>query len=413
VLPRLAIAALTLAGCHVVFPLHKPGDSASAVEAGTVEAGTVDRSIGDQTAEALSPSDDVSPAADLPQGWCSSLSSWRYRKTLAIQKVQQDLPDFPLLVSFQDVGLGARARTDGKDLRFCSADGTMVLAHEVELYQAPAGEVVAWVKVPKLLSGGMTIYIYYGNPAAALSPDPRAVWKNGYLGVWHLHTQPPTVTESVNGYPTTSYAAVQYPTPAPGKIGKAHRFDGVDDKLFSKEPALKPTGALTVSAWFRLDGKDTDVDDDDLVTASGNTGDRSWDLSFDIDPTYAPCHAVSFRTTSAARAGVAAGWTKVCPGVWHHVVGVFKPGAAIQLYLDGQLDDEKTQSVASALYFSTVHLHIGAETGDYSGWSHFMGEIDEVRIAGVARSPAWIAATHANQDSPGSFVTVGPQQSAW
>jgi hypothetical protein len=38
------------------------------------------------------------------------------------------------------------------------------------------------------------------------------------------------------------------------------------------------------------------------------------------------------------------------------------------------------------------------------------GTIDELRISTAARSASWIATEYANQSSPGTFYSVGPEQ---
>jgi vancomycin resistance protein YoaR len=40
----------------------------------------------------------------------------------------------------------------------------------------------------------------------------------------------------------------------------------------------------------------------------------------------------------------------------------------------------------------------------------FNGSMDELRFSNSARSPAWLATEFSNQNSPGSFVSLGAPQ---
>jgi hypothetical protein len=71
------------------------------------------------------------------------------------------------------------------------------------------------------------------------------------------------------------------------------------------------------------------------------------------------------------------------PGRWHHVAGVFD-GGEVRLYVDGRVADRTPGSGARRT--NTLPLIVGADVnarGD--AVSHFDGQIDEVRLSGVAR----------------------------
>jgi len=95
------------------------------------------------------------------------------------------LTDFPVLIRLSKELNDFRynnCAANGGDLRFADANGNL-LAHEIDTWN-PSGTSLVWVKVPSLNSSTM-IKAYYGcaNPPAV---DPKDVWSNGYVGVWHL-----------------------------------------------------------------------------------------------------------------------------------------------------------------------------------------------------------------------------------
>jgi hypothetical protein len=73
---------------------------------------------------------------------------------------------------------------------------------------------------------------------------------------------------------------------------------------------------------------------------------------------------------------------------WHHVACTYD-GAIINLYVDGQLDN--ALAATGAVAANTSDMEIGRNT-DGGGTQPFIGNIDEVRIWNVARTPAQILA---------------------
>src|SRR4029450_3718673 len=88
---------------------------------------------------------------------------------------------------------------------------------------------------------------------------------------------------------------------------------------------------------------------------------------------------------------------------FHHIVGT-SDGSSLRLYKDGSLLGGPT--AASPATSTNPFATIGAS----SSWSStFNGNIDEVRISSTNRSAAWIAAEYNNQNSPGTFITMGSE----
>lgn len=397
--PTLALAVLC-AGCNALLPLGgTPSDPDGRDLAGPPTDGHADRGP-------------IPP--DAASGW---LAGFSFRKRLTPALAQKDLQDFPVLVSFPggDPDLAQHAADDGKDLVFTDSDGTTRLAHELEAPVGTAGQLVAWVKLPLLGSKSESpIYLYYGNPKATDQSTPTEVWTNGFTAVWHFHSSPPALTDSTAG---ASDGQAQGQMTASdlvaGQVGPAYHFDGATQRVVVSSTAVRPPGAFQVSAWFRLDASDTSFDDDVLVGVMGDqSGIRGWDLSFDRDTTMNPaCRYTMFRTTPDGTNMSSVGWGEACPGDWHFALGAFDPASQqIRFHLDDGAVEAKAVTFATQNVPVGVPLVIGAEyaglTTSYTG-----GTIDEMRME-VPRSGAWIAACFANQSSPQTFVTAGPEEPA-
>ncbi len=112
-----------------------------------------------------------------------------YQSTITVSGYagSETLTDFPVLVRVSPTTVKgfsyADCEPDGSDIRFFAADGTTVLAHEIDTWN-PEGDSLVWVKLPAL-AANTTFDLSYGDPSAATASGN--VWAaSGYEGVWHL-----------------------------------------------------------------------------------------------------------------------------------------------------------------------------------------------------------------------------------
>ena len=120
--------------------------------------------------------------------------SWLYRQEITIDHtlVAEDLADFPVLITHAVVqaSLFTHARSDGADIVVTAGDETTRLKRELVTYDAIAGELELYVRVPSLSSLTDTeLYIYYGNAGAAEANDADT-WNADYGVVYHLKEGP-------------------------------------------------------------------------------------------------------------------------------------------------------------------------------------------------------------------------------
>lgn len=136
-----------------------------------------------------------------------------------------------------DVHCDGRLRSDFADIRFTAADGRTPLPYyrETVLGDRPSRVAVVWVKIPHLPPEGLTVYLYYGNPAAAELSDGRAVFdffddfQGGSLDatIWDVH---------VEGQGRAAVLGSQVHLTSASILSKAFRFtDGVVEYLATTE----------------------------------------------------------------------------------------------------------------------------------------------------------------------------------
>jgi hypothetical protein len=163
------------------------------------------------------------------------------------------------------------------------------------------------------------------------------------------------------------------PTPAPGIIGQALSFDGVNDEVYVADSAsLRPT-TFSVEAWINP-----------LALAQVETSGRvvgkfNWaaQKGFFID--WDNNQRVGFFFADEISWGNRVSATNSAPlNTWTHIVAIYN-GTVYGLYLNGNLVGNNTKGFV----VSTSTLTIGAEAATYK---RFNGLIDEVRIYNRALS---------------------------
>ncbi len=264
------------------------------------------------------------------------LSANNYRKQITFTSDAAKIPstqtDFPVLVNLTDIHLrtvangGHVQNANGYDIIFTSNDGSTVLSHEIERYNAATGDYIAWVKIPSLSTNGI-IYLYYGNTAATTNPSTTAVWDLNYKMVQHQDETSGTLFDSTsntnNGTPYFTPVTNQNAT---GKIDGADRFDGVNDYV-DLPNNLGYTTQVSAFAWYKSQG-----------TPAGN-----YHIIFGGQEL-----EISIYTTGYLRTGVYTNQRYVSnhgsgltDGNWHYVGFTFN-GSTKRSYIDGTFVGEQT-----------------------------------------------------------------------
>ena len=190
-----------------------------------------------------------------------------------------------------------------------------------------------------------------------------------------------------------------------GRSGSALVFDGVNDYVdLGNPPALQITGGMTLSAW--VNPKST-LYNGRIISKGSGPGLRGWSLNVE--------NYNVFEFSVAANTNDAATWvdstTQVPLNTWTHVVGVFQPGAALRIYVNGVLSGSRTTAVPITQFNPPVNVRIGGRTDGYS----FDGIIDEVRVYDRALTAVEIQQLYADpaQTTPAAPSGVTPSTPAF
>jgi hypothetical protein len=323
-------------------------------------------------------------------GWClpflplqaEDYSAWSGHGSvwLLTDKEGANLPatavvrEFPVVMRLHgDTFPFAAAQSKGEDLRVADATGRE-LALEIESWDKAAGEAVVWVRVPEIRGATrQELKLHWGNPQAKTVSDGSKVFSrdNGYLSVWHMGQE---VKDAVGTLPSKVVGT----KPIEGLIGGARSFAGKEGVFSGDKITGYPTDASshTTSAWIKPTRSNS------TIIAWGNeAGGRGSKVRFQLR---APQHLHIDSNFSDVD-----GPSNLTPDEWHYVTHTYDKNDG-RLYLDGKLDGKASPTLNIK---SPARLWIGGWYDVYS----YEGDMDEVRVASVARSPEWIKLEYANQ----------------
>ncbi|MBT9569115.1 MAG: DUF2341 domain-containing protein [Thiobacillus sp.] len=291
---------------------------------------------------------------------------WSARKKITLTNPAGEVTDAPVLIRLHTGNFDfLSANEDGSDLRVVAGDDATELKFHIEKWDGINQLALVWVKVPKLAASGEA-WLYFGNPEAPAASDPKASY-DATSAVFHFNEASGNPADSgPNGLNAAAFTGTRI---AASFANGGVKFDATQSLTL---PAVPGNGGWSASMWLKpaaLDGK--------LLQASG--------LSATL--------AGGMVNVQAGAASVTAAMPLV-DGKWQHVA-VVVAADTLRLYIDG-----KPAGEAGGAVVPSGALTVG---------NGYRGEADEIQLAGVARSPAWIAVAAA-QGPAGTLVALGEDE---
>lgn len=322
------------------------------------------------------------------------------RKPVVISgsQVTGPLVDFPMWFEVVgDADLTGSTQLDGTDIYFTDAAG-VPLAWERRTWDRATGHLAAWVRTSLTAASDTRIYLAFGDPETIHPPVPATVFSAGFAAVWHLDEV------STNGDLADTLAQVPAASNlsggnvVTGKLGKGVDFNGTTNQATFANPLSGPRAASshTISAWVTQ--RATNDDDTLIVLGNSGTDEARW-----LHTAYQGQRllATGFYGDDAVSS------TDLRMKGWRLLHWVYDAaGKTANVYVDGNVVSARTVNATLATGTAGFLGNI-PNANNFGSNMGLHASVDEVRIATVPRTDAWIAAEVANQSSPMTFYTVG------
>lgn len=293
-------------------------------------------------------------------------------------KVLSDLTDFPVYVDMSTLPPAFwTAFPVGGAVRCFDSTGAE-LAHELVACDTATKTGALWVKTDLSSSSDTAITIHAIGGAEYAPDDPfgaRAVWTNGYAGVWHGDIN----TDSVAG--RELYSSTNYDSVIPGPTGSAF---SVADGTSGQGVVTPDVDAVALLMWVRK------------TPPAGHS-------TYLIDAR--PAQSGGYIWTSSA---------SIVDGRY----GVTSAGSSWNnnaVYLNGDKLARANAIDFNAIVgsFGRIYLQVSSGTlGNVTFVTRYNlsieggGDVGEIHLLSIARTAEWIAAEYANQSDPSTFYTV-------
>ena len=228
------------------------------------------------------------------------------------------------------------------------------------------------------------------------------MWDTNYKGVWHLKEEQSGTgnadlyqdSTSNNNDGDDQISA----TGLTGRINGGHQLDGTDDYIDMGDPASLDVqiGDMTISGW----SSQTNDGAAAILAGKDQCGDNNM---FHIVTSSSP-NSAKFRVINdAATSFTISDPNGLAVNTWYYVVGV-KSGSNIYFYTNGTAYG--STAISGTFLANTYSFNIGRRS-QATCEQYMTGNVDEVRVSGVARSAAWIKTEYTNQSSPSTFYGMG------
>ncbi len=350
---------------------------------------------------------------DVAQTW--NVNAWTTYDTITISasKVDANLTDFPVYVDLANLSADFWSITDAKypgvDIRVTTDDGTPIeLPRELVAASSTAKTGELHFKANSISSTTDTTFRVYYNGTTTIDYKDNStygannVWTNGYVGVWHLQKKDGLSSKiykdsTLNGYDAILMDDNNVTVAVSSPVGQGIDFTTADtdymktgvlsDKLIGTKITLtgwtySPNLSSSHATYFGL--RDGNSADDFYILQLNGTN--------NIEARFTNSAGTTYDVTSPT--------PSVVGNQWNHSALILD-GTNLTYYDNGTKEGSIT-TTGSYNQTDSIFTIAAANNGGYSGdTSH-----DEVRLASVSRSPAWVKAEYTNQSNTRDFYSV-------
>jgi hypothetical protein len=225
------------------------------------------------------------------------------------------------------------------------------------------------------------------------------------VGYWPLDGD--ALDASGNGLDGTINGTVVPTADRSGNPDSAMQFGGGagDNVDLGDPPQLQLTGAMTLAAWVSLDSSNTN--NARIFAKAGGGGARSWSLNIEASSGGVANPATFQISTSGASNISISDPDPLGTDEWVHLAGVYRPGEATEIYVNGELKARNTTDIPRSQFSNNGRTVLIGNRNDCGncGWP---GSIDDVRIYDEALTEGEILTVMAGQPRVSAFHPEPP-----
>lgn len=255
-----------------------------------------------------------------------------------------------------------------------------------------------------------TFYVWYGNATATAyshtdTYGTHAVWAD-YEIVCHMESD--TVTDSSpNSY---DFTKVGSPTATAGQVGNCVTFSGTGQyyyRLLADTQNVNTSDSFTINIWTNTD----------KTSGWSYTYKHGYDASAGaLGPVLN--HGGKMYGDESGLSANTASTTTPTTNTWYYWTQAYSSAlgkAALRLNAtqESYIDVTGTREVLGTAGHGggSTPVCIAAQwvSNNFDTGSMWDGELDEIRMANVYRTPDWTATEYNNQSSPATFITEGTE----
>ncbi len=224
------------------------------------------------------------------------------------------------------------------------------------------------------MSDGLSRAVPFVLALLVIAGPAKGVSTEGLVGYWPLDGD--AQDASGNGNHGVINGNV---TPVADRFAAANtamNFPGTTSAYIDlgQPPMLLIKGAMTVAAWVRADRL---TQTGRIIAKQGPSSGRSWGLNLET----AGYAQFDLGTTPTDRVRVQSAPLSFGPTDWWHIAGVFRPGLAVELYINGDLAKSEPTGVTTQWIENGLPVNIGRRPEPGTPW---YGDIDEVQMYNVS-----------------------------
>jgi len=312
--------------------------------------------------------------------------------TLNSSLVAEDLVNFPVKIMLNSANFNFSHLQDsdhGFDIRFTTQDNLTELDFDRVTFNSVWSFANYYVLLPQLNASSDTIiYMYYNCTGSGNNADPEFVWKDQYVGVWHMNGSATEVTENDNE-PTGSLGTpIHFFNGADGLVPAYAEFNGSDDPYdgYAIPTSVSLNQTVYISAWvYNDDQVEGTASEFNLISSNRNRGLTIIQSTPDTIKShwYAP---VTFSSESSVA------WTM---DEWSYVVAQANTTSnRAELWMNGTSNGDGVVSapLGGFAYEGGVAFAGGNVPNHESNVS-----IGTIKLSNISRTWAWIEADYASE----------------